>query len=75
MKKKPPMSRNARHVLTVLVGIAAFLVLAVLVLYQTVLYGDAPENFGLILMLTVPVIVALTFRVLLDEWVARRKRR
>jgi hypothetical protein len=38
------------------------------VLYKPIMYGDMIENFGIVMMLTVPVIVAVAFRVGLDSW-------
>jgi hypothetical protein len=36
------------------------------------MYGDQIPNFGIILMLTVPVIAGVAFRVGLDAWLDRK---
>jgi hypothetical protein len=38
------------------------------VLYKPIMYGDMIENFSIVMMLSVPVIVAVAFRVGLDSW-------
>ncbi len=41
------------------------------VLYDPIMYGDMIPNFGIILMLTVPIIAGVAFRVGLDAWIDR----
>jgi len=48
-----------------------FAIVATVVLYGTIMYGDPVPNFGIILMLTVPVIAGVAFRVGLDAWLDR----
>jgi hypothetical protein len=57
-----------RSILMVLVGLIAFVVVSGIVLYKPIMYGDMIENFGIVMMLTVPVIAAVAFRVGLDSW-------
>jgi hypothetical protein len=57
-----------RTILMLFVGFIAFCAVSFVVLYQHVRYGDAIENFGIVMMLTVPVIAAVAFRVTLDTW-------
>jgi hypothetical protein len=57
-----------RNILMVLVGFAAFVIVSGIVLYKPIMYGDMIENFGIVMMLTVPVIAAVAFRVGLDSW-------
>jgi hypothetical protein len=64
-------SQAVRHILMVAAGFVAFVAVSSVVLYHTVLYGDAVENFGIVMMLTVPVIAAVAFRVALDTWLDR----
>lgn len=61
-------SYAVRNLLMVAAGFIAFLAVGGFVLYQPIMYGDAVENFGIVMMLTVPVIAAVAFRVLLDSW-------
>ena len=61
-------SRATRSILMVFVGFVAFVIVSGIVLYKTIMYGDMIENFGIVMMLTVPVIVAVAFRVGLDFW-------
>jgi hypothetical protein len=62
-------SSAVRNILMVVVGLVAFVAVSGVVLYQPLRYGDAIENFGIVMMLTVPVIAAVAFRVALDSWV------
>jgi hypothetical protein len=62
-------SITARTLLMVLVGFVAFVIVGGVVLYKPIVYGDAVEDFGIVMMLTVPVIAAVAFRVVLDSWV------
>jgi hypothetical protein len=55
----------------VAVGVLVFAIVSGVVLYQPIAYGDAIPNFGIILMLTVPVIAGVAFRVGLDAWLDR----
>ncbi|WP_213778110.1 hypothetical protein [Caballeronia sp. dw_276] len=64
-------SQAMRHILMVIAGFIALVAVSSVVLYHTVLYGDAIENFGIVMMLTVPVIAAVAFRVALDTWLDR----
>lgn len=64
-------SQAMRHILMVAAGFIALVAVSSVVLYHTVLYGDAIENFGIVMMLTVPVIAAVAFRVALDSWLDR----
>ncbi|MDN7181461.1 hypothetical protein M0D69_26370 [Caballeronia sp. SEWSISQ10-4 2] len=61
-------SRALRSILMVFVGFVAFVIVSGIVLYKTIMYGDMIENFGIVMMLTVPVIAAVAFRVGLDSW-------
>jgi hypothetical protein len=62
----------ARNLLMVAVGIVVFAIVATVVLYGPITYGDEIPNFGIILMLTVPVIAGVAFRVGLDAWFDRK---
>ncbi|WP_168791170.1 hypothetical protein [Paraburkholderia aromaticivorans] len=61
-----------RNLLMVAVGVAVFSIVATVVLYGPITYGDEIPNFGVILMLTVPVIAGVAFRVGLDAWLDRK---
>jgi hypothetical protein len=61
-------SRALRSILMVIAGFVAFVIVSGIVLYKPIMYGDMIENFGIVMMLTVPVIVAVAFRVGLDSW-------
>ena len=61
-------SSALRSILMVLVGFIAFVIVSGIVLYKPIMYGDMIENFGIVMMLTVPVIAAVAFRVGLDSW-------
>ncbi len=61
-------SRALRSILMVVVGFIAFVIVSGIVLYKPIMYGDMIENFGIVMMLTVPVIAAVAFRVGLDSW-------
>jgi hypothetical protein len=65
------LSITARNLLMVAVGVLVFAMVSGVVLYQPIAYGDAIPNFGIILMLTVPVIAGVAFRVGLDAWLDR----
>lgn len=62
----------ARNLLMVAVGVVVFAIVATVVLYGPITYGDEIPNFGIILMLTVPVIAGVAFRVGLDAWLDRK---
>jgi hypothetical protein len=70
--KRKPLSMTVRNLLMVLVGFLVFAIVATVVLYSTIMYGDPIPNFGIILMLTVPVIAGVAFRVGLDAWLDRK---
>jgi hypothetical protein len=61
-------SNALRSILMVFVGVVAFVIVSGIVLYKPIMYGDTIENFGIVMMLTVPVIAAVAFRVGLDSW-------
>src|SRR5471030_525297 len=61
-------SSALRSILMVFVGFVAFVIVSGIVLYKPIMYGDMIENFGIVMMLTVPVIAAVAFRVGLDSW-------
>src|SRR5471032_3703384 len=61
-------SNALRSILMVFVGFVAFVIVSGIVLYKPIMYGDMIENFGIVMMLTVPVIAAVAFRVGLDSW-------
>lgn len=65
------LSVVARNLLMVVVGVVVFAIVATIVLYGPVTYGDEVPNFGIILMMTVPVIAGVAFRVGLDAWLDR----
>ncbi|WP_429302083.1 hypothetical protein [Paraburkholderia sp. GAS199] len=65
------MPVTARNLLMVAVGFIVFACVSGIVLYQPIMYGDPINNFGIILMLTVPVIAGVAFRVGLDAWLDR----
>jgi hypothetical protein len=69
--KRKTLSINARNLLMVAVGVVVFAIVATFVLYGTIMYGDPVPNFGIILMMTVPVIAGVAFRVGLDAWLDR----
>jgi hypothetical protein len=69
--KRKTISITARNLLMILVGVVVFAIVATVVLYSTFMYGDQIPNFGIILMLTVPVIAGVAFRVGLDAWLDR----
>ncbi|MBW8835120.1 MAG: hypothetical protein JF605_08425 [Burkholderia sp.] len=66
------LSITVRNLLMVAVGVIVFAAVAGVVLYEPIAYGDAIPNFGIILMLTVPVIAGVAFRVGLDAWLDRQ---
>ncbi len=53
------------------VGFVVFAIVSGIVLYDPIMYGDMIPNFGIILMLTVPIIAGVAFRVGLDAWIDR----
>ena len=69
--KRKVLPVAARNLLMVAVGVVVFAIVAVVVLYGPITYGDEIPNFGIILMLTVPVIAGVAFRVGLDAWLDR----
>jgi hypothetical protein len=69
--KRKTMSITTRNLLMIAVGVAVFAIVATVVLYSTIMYGDQIPNFGIILMMTVPVIAGVAFRVGLDAWLDR----
>jgi hypothetical protein len=69
--KRKDLSIMARNLLMVAVGVMVFAIVATVVLYGPITYGDEIPNFGIILMLTVPVIAGVAFRVGLDAWLDR----
>jgi hypothetical protein len=69
--KHRSLSIATRNLLMVAVGIVVFAIVATVVLYGPITYGDEIPNFGIILMLTVPVIAGVAFRVGLDAWLDR----
>src|SRR6266702_5442190 len=69
--KRKTLSIVARNLLMVAVGVLVFAIVAGVVLYGPITYGDPIPNFGIILMLTVPVIAGVAFRVGLDAWLDR----
>ncbi|HEY4298431.1 MAG TPA: hypothetical protein VGM85_18305 [Paraburkholderia sp.] len=66
------LSITVRNLLMVAVGVIVFAIVAGVVLYGAIMYGDQIPNFGIILMLTVPVIAGVAFRVGLDAWLDRK---
>lgn len=70
--KHHDISITVRNLLMVLVGVVVFAIVATVVLYGPITYGDEIPNFGIILMLTVPVIAGVAFRVGLDAWLDRK---
>jgi hypothetical protein len=62
------LSIAKRNLMMVAVGLAVFAAVSGIVLYGPIMYGDMIPNFGIILMLTVPVIAGVAFRVGLDAW-------
>ncbi|WP_025599922.1 hypothetical protein [Burkholderia sp. WSM2230] len=70
--RRKEVSITVRNVLMVAVGVIVFAIVAGVVLYQPIAYGDQIPNFGIILMLTVPVIAGVAFRVGLDAWLDRQ---
>jgi hypothetical protein len=69
--KRKTLSLTTRNFLMGAVGLVVFAIVASVVLYSTFMYGDEIPNFGIILMLTVPVIAGVAFRVGLDAWLDR----
>jgi hypothetical protein len=69
--KRKTMSITTRNLLMIAVGVLVFAIVATVVLYSTIMYGDQIPNFGIILMMTVPVIAGVAFRVGLDAWLDR----
>jgi hypothetical protein len=70
--KRKDLSIVARNLMMVAVGVVVFAIVATIVLYGPLTYGDQIPNFGIILMLTVPVIAGVAFRVGLDAWLERK---
>ncbi|CAD6532957.1 hypothetical protein [Paraburkholderia metrosideri] len=69
--KRKTLTVTVRNLMMVAVGFVVFAIVATVVLYSTIMYGDPIANFGIILMLTVPVIAGVAFRVGLDAWLDR----
>jgi hypothetical protein len=69
--KSKTLSMTSRNLLMVLIGVIVFAIVAGVVLYNPIMYGDQIPNFGIILMLTVPVIAGVAFRVGIDAWIDR----
>ncbi|APA89130.1 hypothetical protein BJG93_17640 [Paraburkholderia sprentiae WSM5005] len=69
--KRKTLSLSVRNLLMVAIGVVTFAIVSGVVLYNPVMYGDEIPNFGIILMLTVPVIAGVAFRVGLDAWLDR----
>ncbi|WP_429354062.1 hypothetical protein [Paraburkholderia sp. 32] len=69
--KRKTLSMSVRNLLMVAIGVVMFTIVSGVVLYNPIMYGDEIPNFGIILMLTVPVIAGVAFRVGLDAWVDR----
>ncbi|AJZ63046.1 hypothetical protein [Paraburkholderia fungorum] len=70
--KRKDLSVTSRNLLMVAIGVVVFAIVATVVLYGPITYGDEIPNFGIILMLTVPVIAGVAFRVGLDAWLDRK---
>lgn len=66
--KRKDLSMVSRNLLMVVVGAVVFAIVATVVLYEPITYGDEIPNFGIILMMTVPIIAGVAFRVGLDAW-------
>lgn len=73
MSKRNPkrVSIVTRNLLTVAAGIVTLLGVGTAVLYGPIMYGDMVENYGIVMMMTLPVIVAVAFRIGLDAWLDR----
>ncbi|WGS53791.1 hypothetical protein LFL96_22355 [Paraburkholderia sp. D15] len=69
--KRKTLPVPARNLLMIAVGVVVFAIVAGVILYGPITYGDEIPNFGIILMLTVPVIAGVAFRVGLDAWLDR----
>jgi hypothetical protein len=69
--KRKVMPITVRNLLMVAIGVIVFAITSTVVLYKPITYGDEIPNFGIILMLTVPVIAGVAFRVGLDAWYDR----
>jgi hypothetical protein len=69
--RRKTLSMTARNLMMVAIGFVVFAIVATVVLYSTFMYGDPIPNFGIILMLTVPVIAGVAFRVGIDAWLDR----
>ena len=70
--KRKTLTVATRNLMMVAVGFVIFAIVGTVVLYSTIMYGDEIPNFGIILMLTVPVIAGVAFRVGLDAWLDRK---
>lgn len=68
LSKHKSLPIAVRNLLMVAVGLIVFAIVSGLVLYEPIAYGDPVPNFGIILMMTVPVIAGVAFRVGLDAW-------
>ncbi|SMG57813.1 hypothetical protein [Paraburkholderia susongensis] len=70
-EKRKTLSLTMRNLLMVAIGVVVFVIVSTFVLYGAVMYGDEVPNFGIILMMTAPVIAGVAFRVGLDAWLDR----
>ncbi|WP_090810108.1 hypothetical protein [Paraburkholderia tuberum] len=70
-RQRKTLSMSVRNLLMVAIGVVMFTIVSGVVLYNPIMYGDEIPNFGIILMLTVPVIAGVAFRVGLDAWLDR----
>jgi hypothetical protein len=71
--RRKTLTVTVRNLLMVAVGLIVFAAVSTVVLWSTIMYGDPIANFGIILMLTVPVIAGVAFRVGLDAWLDRKQ--
>ncbi|WP_206999741.1 hypothetical protein [Trinickia mobilis] len=73
MSKRNPkrVSIVTRNLLTIVAGIVTLVAVGAVVLYGPIMYGDLVENYGIVMMMTLPVIVAVAFRIGLDAWLDR----
>jgi hypothetical protein len=69
--KRKRISIATRNLLMIVVGLVVFAAVSGIVLYGPLMYGDMIPNFGIILILTVPIIAGVAFRVGIDAWLDR----
>jgi hypothetical protein len=69
--KRKHISITTRNLLMIVVGLVVFAAVSGIVLYGPLMYGDMIPNFGIILILTVPIIAGVAFRVGIDAWLDR----